>query len=87
MNRNTWENNDAKVKVIKQNHPGDSYGYRLEDNDKVVVICTDIEHGNSVLPEIVEFCKDADLLVHEGQYTSKELESHRGWGTAVMIRL
>jgi len=45
-----------------------------------VVICTDIEHGNSVLPEIVEFCKNADLLVHEAQYTSEELESHRGWG-------
>ncbi|MDX5584299.1 MAG: MBL fold metallo-hydrolase, partial [Aureibaculum sp.] len=39
-----------------------------------------IEHGNSILPEIVEFCKDADLLVHEAQYTSEELESHRGWG-------
>ncbi|MDX5583562.1 MAG: MBL fold metallo-hydrolase, partial [Aureibaculum sp.] len=48
MDRNTWENNDAMVKVIKQNHPGDSYGYRLEDNDKTVVICTDIEHGNSI---------------------------------------
>lgn len=80
MDKNTWENNDAKVKVIKQNHPGDSYGYRLEDNDKTVVICTDIEHGNSILPEIVEFCKGADLLVHEAQYTSEELESHRGWG-------
>ena len=44
------------------------------------MICTDIEHGNSILPEIVEFCKGADLLVHEAQYTSEELESHRGWG-------
>ena len=78
--RNTWKKNDAKVKVIKQNHPGDSYGYRLEDNDKTVVICTDIEHGDTIVPEIVEFCKGADLLVHEAQYTSEELESHRGWG-------
>ena len=71
---------DAEFRVIKQNHPGGSYGYRVEDNEKSVVICTDIEHGNSVLPEIVEFCKNADLLVHEAQYTSEELESHRGWG-------
>lgn len=72
--------NDAKIRVIKQNHPGGSYGYRLEDNGKVLVVCTDIEHGDFVLPEIVEFCKDADLLVHDAQYTTEELKAYRGWG-------
>ena len=80
LNQNELIQNDAVLRVIKQNHPGDSYGYRLEDNEKSVVICTDIEHGNSILPEIVDFCENADLLVHEAQYTSEELESHRGWG-------
>ena len=80
LDNNVWETNDMIVRVIKQNHPGDSYGYRLEDNNKCVVVCTDIEHGKSVLPEIVEFCKNADLLVHEAQYTKEELDSHRGWG-------
>jgi ribonuclease BN (tRNA processing enzyme) len=32
------------------------------------------------LPEIVEFCKNADLLVHDGQYTPEELDDHPGWG-------
>jgi len=72
--------NDASVRVIKQNHPGGSFGYRLEDNEKCLVVCTDIEHGNSVKPDIVEFCKNADLLVHEAQYTREELQTHRGWG-------
>jgi ribonuclease BN (tRNA processing enzyme) len=66
--------------VIKQNHPGDSFGYRLEEKGKSVVFCTDIEHGKDVLPEIVEFCRGADLLIHDAQYTNKELEMHRGWG-------
>lgn len=70
----------ATIKVIKQNHPGGSYGYRLEDNGKVFVFCSDLEHGETVLPEIVEFCQGADLLVHDAQYTSEELERHRGWG-------
>jgi ribonuclease BN (tRNA processing enzyme) len=52
----------------------------MDDNGKSVVICTDIEHGDAVLPEIVDFCKGADLLVHEAQYTSEELANHRGWG-------
>jgi phosphoribosyl 1,2-cyclic phosphodiesterase len=43
--KNYWERNEATLSVIKQNHPGDSYGYRLEDNGKSVVICTDLEHG------------------------------------------
>lgn len=72
--------NDTSVRVIKQNHPGGSFGYRIEDKEKIVVVCTDIEHGNSVSSDIVEFCKNADLLVHDGQYTSEELQGHRGWG-------
>jgi ribonuclease BN (tRNA processing enzyme) len=32
------------------------------------------------LPEIVKFCENADLLIHEAQYTNEELDTHRGWG-------
>lgn len=80
LDQNKLERNDTIVRTIKQNHPGGSYGYRVENNGKHIVFCTDIEHGKTVLPEIVEFCKNADLLVHEAQYTSEELNSHRGWG-------
>lgn len=80
IDKNELVINNVLIKVIKQNHPGGSYGYRMEDNGKSIVVCTDIEHGNFVLPEIVEFCKDADLLVHDAQYTNEELEAHRGWG-------
>ncbi|GGZ91875.1 MBL fold metallo-hydrolase [Algibacter mikhailovii] len=80
INENDLRINDATVRVIKQSHPGDSFGYRLEDNDKSLVVCTDIEHGESVNQDIVAFCKDADLLVHDGQYTKEELLTRRGWG-------
>jgi len=82
LDQNVVQNksDDSKIKAIKQNHPGGSYGYRLEDNGKVLVFCTDLEHGETVLPEIVEFCKDADLLIHEAQYTSQELKLYKGWG-------
>jgi len=76
------ESNNLKEVVLVDIEEVWQIGFLMErlDDDKTVVICTDIEHGNSILPEIVEFCKGADLLVHEAQYTSKELESHRGWG-------
>ncbi len=68
------------LKTILQNHPGGSYGYRLEVDDRVIVICTDIEHGDTVNEDIVEFARDADLLIHEAQYTDAELLTHKGWG-------
>jgi phosphoribosyl 1,2-cyclic phosphodiesterase len=70
----------AGIRSIKQNHPGGSYGYRLESEETTLVVCTDVEHGEKVNPEIVDFCKGADLLVHDAQYTSEELPHHRGWG-------
>lgn len=71
----------AFVRVVKHNHPGDAYSYRFQDSEgKVVVFCTDIEHGESVDPRIVELARNADLLIHEGQYTPDELPRHRGWG-------
>lgn len=72
--------NDCKISVIKQNHPGGSYGYRIDDNGKRCIYCTDLEHGDSIEPEIVEFCRGADLLVHEAQYTSEQLKLKKGWG-------
>ena len=71
---------NANIHTILQNHPGGSYGYRMEDEGKSIVICTDIEHGDTINQDIVNFSKDADLLIHDAQYTNEELEAHRGWG-------
>ena len=68
------------LKNILQNHPGGSYGYRLEVDGRVIVICTDVEHGDTINEDIVEFARDADLLIHEAQYTDEELLTHKGWG-------
>ena len=72
---------NAFVRVVKHNHPGGAYSYRFQDSEgKVLVFCTDIEHGERIDPQIVELARDADLLIHEGQYTPEELKTHRGWG-------
>jgi phosphoribosyl 1,2-cyclic phosphodiesterase len=64
----------------KHKHPGGAFSYRLDGYGKSVVICTDLEHGEQVDPEVVRFCADADLLIHEAQYTDEQLARHRGWG-------
>ncbi len=71
----------ASVRVIKHNHPGGAYSYRLQDIEgKVMVFCTDIEHGDDIDQRIVELARDADLLIHDGQYTPEELSHFKGWG-------
>ena len=68
------------LRTIKQNHPGGSWGYRIETEGKIIVVCTDLEHGDTINQDIVEFARDADLLIHEAQYTDEELLTHKGWG-------
>ena len=64
----------------KLDHPGGCFGLRIERNGKVLVICTDVEHGDQIDPLVVKLAQGADLLVHDAQYTSEELPQRRGWG-------
>jgi phosphoribosyl 1,2-cyclic phosphodiesterase len=72
--------NGIRVKIFKQNHPGISYGIRMELFDHALVICTDVEHEGPISSEFISFCRNADLLIHDAQYTDEELKSHVGWG-------
>jgi len=72
----------ANVTAAPQHHKfrGGSYGLRIEDDSKTVVICTDLEHIDGIDESIVELAKDADLLIHDGQYTADEYKMYKGWG-------
>ena len=74
---------DSKPTIVianKHNHPGGAFGYRIEREGKVFVFCTDIEHGDEIDQNVVRLAENADLLVHEAQYTSDELKDKKGWG-------
>ena len=68
------------VTAQKHQHPGGAYSFRIERNGKVLVICTDVEHGQDIDLRLVELARGADLLVHDAQYTAEELQNRRGWG-------
>ena len=68
------------VTTERHGHPGGAYSIRVERNGKSIVVCTDIEHGNQLDEKIVALAAGADLLVHDAQYTTEELEKRRGWG-------
>ena len=72
------------VKGIKQNHPGDSYGYRLEKDGKSIVYSTDSEHKEDAYDEeyiFVNFFRDADLLIFDAQYSLLDaISAKENWG-------
>jgi phosphoribosyl 1,2-cyclic phosphodiesterase len=76
----TFAYGPARVIAHRHNHPGGAYTYRIESHGKVLVFCTDIEHGERLDPHIVRLATEADLLIHDAQYTPEELRHKKGWG-------
>ena len=77
----TAANNVATVvTALRHNHPGGAYTFRIERSGKVLVVCTDVEHNEQMDPQLIELARDADLLVHDAQFTAEELKNRRGWG-------
>ncbi|WP_309892043.1 MBL fold metallo-hydrolase [Archangium sp.] len=75
----------ATVRTLDLNHPGGNLGYRVECGGKSVVYATDVEHGCARDHELVEFARDADVLVIDAMYTTDEYlgrtgVSKEGWG-------
>ena len=73
-----------RVRPKLQHHGGDSYGYRFQVNDKVVVYSTDAEHKLDDVAEIrsfADFFRDADLVIFDSQYSLAETASIKeDWG-------
>jgi len=58
--------------------------YRVQCRNKSFVYATDIEQRDGGYPEIIEFARGADLLVHDAQYLAEEysgrVKPRKGWG-------
>src|SRR5262245_56576211 len=46
--------------------------YRVSYNGKSIVYATDIEQQPGGYPDVIEFARDADLLIHDAQYRHDE---------------
>ena len=70
------------------NHRGPTLGYRITDGDVTVVYLPDHEPAlgqrlDAASAEWIsghELAKDADLLIHDAQYSDAEYGDHVGWG-------
>jgi len=79
------EIDDTMIDAVPLHHPQGGFGFRFREGKKTMVFLTDNElrkdgwEGRSP-HDYVEFCRDADLLIHDAQYTPEEIDERRNWG-------
>jgi phosphoribosyl 1,2-cyclic phosphodiesterase len=74
----------CEVTPVRQRHPGDSYGYRIEHAGTVCAYATDAEHKPETVgpdnPSIPLF-RDADLVIFDAMYTlADSVSTKEDWG-------
>ena len=73
-------------------HPGPTIGYRIDDGSGVMAYLPDHEPalGSFHLPEATawtsgwDLARNADLLIHDAQYSADEYADHVGWGHSAL---
>ncbi|MBI4422111.1 MAG: MBL fold metallo-hydrolase [Elusimicrobia bacterium] len=80
----------VKVESTFSNHPGVNLAYRFEAGGRSVVYLTDHEtyqtmHQVTEFAQkqdrlIMDFCRGADLLICDAQYTDDDYRIKKGWG-------
>lgn len=81
---------EIAVTSIPLNHPNMGVGYKFEENGKRFVFLTDNElkqphRGGRSFEDYVAFCQDAELLIHDAEYTPEEYPKVRGWGHSTFM--
>jgi phosphoribosyl 1,2-cyclic phosphodiesterase len=72
---------DVLVRAQRANHPGMCVGYRLFSPDGIVCFFPDTEpRKGGIDRDMVEFVRDADVLILDSQYDRAEYKKHIGWG-------
>ena len=83
-----WDIGPASVEAAFVNHRGSTLGYRITDGDATVTYLPDHEPALGQRLEGTSadwisgytLAKDANLLIHDAQYTDAEYTEHVGWG-------
>jgi phosphoribosyl 1,2-cyclic phosphodiesterase len=83
-----WEIGPAKVRAESVTHRGPTLGYRITDGGTTLAYIPDHEPGLGAPLDSLEddwisgfdLARNADLLIHDCQYTDDEYPAHVGWG-------
>ncbi len=73
------------IRSVELRHPDKAFGFRIEYGGRSLVYATDTENLPEPDERLVKLAMDADILIHDAQYTSEEYYgldgvSRKGWG-------
>ncbi len=75
---------DAKVLVRDVPHVGTTNGYRVTTDGVSVAYLSDhqqpLHDPCYVAPSVLELCRDADLVIHDAQFTPEDFVAKSNWG-------
>ncbi len=74
-------NKKLKVRVLRSNHIGVNFAYRIESRGKACCYLTDMEHSEADKHKLIDFIKKSDMVIYDAKYTDKEYcNGKKGWG-------
>ena len=87
-----WELGGATIRAEAVTHRGPTLGYRITDGETTVAYIPDHEPAlgaplEGLEPEWIsgfDLARDADLLIHDCQYSDEEYPEHVGWGHSAL---
>ncbi|MGZ4173667.1 MAG: MBL fold metallo-hydrolase [Solirubrobacteraceae bacterium] len=87
-----WQIGPAQIRAQSVSHRGPTLGYRIEDGDTSLCYIPDHEPGLGAPIEEAQdewisgfdLARDADMLIHDCQYTDAEYPAYLGWGHSPM---
>ena len=107
---NGFQYGPMKIDFSNVHHPGITYGYKIEINNKTIVYASDNEcmfieksikrrsdefneEEHELFKEMIHeehqselnLIQDADILIHDAQYTPEDYETKRGWGHSCYV--
>lgn len=83
FDRSTVRIGSAEVTAAPVPHTGSTNGYRIEWPDVVVAYVPDHQQPDDpdeVAPSVLELARNADVLVHDAQFTPELLAQRSDWG-------
>ena len=71
----------VEVRTLPLAHPDGATGYRIEHAGRSACYLSDLEHqAAGPTPALVDFVRDADVVVYDAMYTDEQFEGRVGWG-------
>jgi len=78
---------NISIDIINTNHHGDCIGFRIKSETSDICYLPDNQlhnHTKTTLEEFINFCKNTNYLIHDAQYTEKDMPKKENWGHSIL---